>query len=321
MTTLTAPRPLRVTCLLVFVMAAISQVGRADDAARQAGSVAPSQSDAVQTTQQMMADGKQPDALRFIDQQLLQRHLDQAGEERYQLLMLKGDALIQTNKLTMASSAYDNARRAAPNGRAAAVARAHTMLIRAAPVGKYTPRTPAGAEPIDIVNPDSRRAAFDALRADLAAAAKPKIARASQGRSLTPAMDLLPAVFDIASLELAAKGSIEQTQSDVASMGEHTRDLVHEQINLCQRKVNGLADRAYTIEEGDRRGLQSNEMKELPPIIAELGRIEKAAREIRRRAQELGQPGTAWEQLAADAADVAEAAERVAEAGAPSTRN
>jgi len=275
--------------------------------------------DATQQIQQLMADGKQPEAIRLIDQQLVQRGLDQKGEERYRLLMLKGDAMIQSNRASMASSVFDQAGRAAPNGQAAAVARAHVLLLRAAPTNKYTPKS--GGEPIDITNPDSRKAAFDALRADMLASAKPKIDRAAQGRSLNPALDLLPTIMDMASLEMASKGSMDETKADVSSASEHAQDLMRGQINAAQRRINALGDRAFTIEEGDRRYLTSSEAKDLPPIIAEMRKIEKVARDVRRRAQELGNPATAWEQIAAEAADAADSAQHVAEAGAASTRN
>jgi hypothetical protein len=303
------PTRARLAHVLAMMIAALPVMVRAADAP----------GDPDRQVQQLMADGKQPEAIRLIDQQLLQRGLDQKGPERYRLLMLKGDAMIQSKRASMASSVFDQAGRAAPDGQAAAVARAHVLLLRAAPTNKYTPRS--GGEPIDITNPDSRRAAFDALRADMLATAKPKIARAAQGRSLNPALDLLPTVLDMASLEVASKGSMDETKADVSSASEHAQDLMRGQITAAQRRINSLGDRAFTIEEGDRRFLTSSEAKDLPPIIAEMRKIEKVARDVRRRAQELGNPATAWDQIALEAADAADAAERVAEAGAASTRN
>jgi hypothetical protein len=235
--------------------------------------------------------------------------------------MLKGDALIQTEKPSMAANAFDQARRAAPDGRAAAIARANGLLVRACPLNKYAPKNPPGAESIDITSPESRRAAFDALRTDMAAAAKPKMARAEQAKTLNTALELFPAILDMASIELAAHGTADETRADVASMGEHARDLMRAQIDRVQRRVNGLGDLAYSTEEGNRRGLFSNEVRELPPMIAELRRIEKTARDVRSRAQELGIAATAWEQIAIDAADAADAGERILEIGSQSTRN
>jgi hypothetical protein len=299
----------RLTIVVIVVVSALPCLALAADPA----------GDATGQIQQLMADGKAPEAIRMIDQQLLQRGLDQKGEERYRLLMLKGDAMIQSNRASMATSVFDQAGRAAPSGQAAAVARAHVLLLRAAPTNKYTPKS--GGEPIDITSPDSRRAAFDALRADMLASAKPKIARAAQGRSLNPALELLPTVMDMASLEVASKGSMDETKADVSSMSEHAQDLMRAQISAAQRRVNALGDRAFTIEEGDRRYLTSSEAKDLPLISTEMRKIEKVARDVRRRAQELGNPATAWEQIAAEAADAADSAEHVAEAGAASTRN
>jgi hypothetical protein len=274
----------------------------------------------VQTAQQMIADGKQTDAIKFIDQQLVQRRSEIADNERFALLMLKGEALIQTNKASMAGNAFEQARRAAADGRDAAVARAYMLLVRASPSSKYAPKKP-GSEPIDIVNPESRRAALEALRVDLLNAAKPKMARATQSKTLPPAMELLPALLDVASVELAATGSTQETQADVASLGEHSRELMHAQIDRVKRRVSGMADMAFSIEEGETRKLLSNEVKEMQPMIAELRKIEKLARDVRNRARELGIQGTAWEQIAIEAADAADAAERVLGAGAPSVRN
>jgi hypothetical protein len=267
----------------------------------------------------MILDGQQAQAMQLIDKQLIQRHLDQSGPERYQLLMLKAEAAIQLNKASMAVSIFDQAVRAAPDGRSAAVARANALLFRASPTNKYTPKR-ADAEPVDLVNLESRRMAFDAFRADMAANTRPKIARATQAGTLRPALELFPAVLDLASIEFASKGSIEDTRADVAAMGEHARNMMRAEIGRSQRRINGLGDLAYSTEEGDRRGLQSNELKELQPMVEELRRIEKTARDVRRRAQELGTPDPAWEQIAADAADLADAAERIAESGAQSSR-
>src|SRR5688572_21046011 len=107
----TALRPNRLTWhVTLTTMAAVHCVA--------AGQAAPPPSDAVQKAQALLADGKADEALRLIDQQLIQRRVDGAGDERYQLLMLKGDAMIRTNKAAMAASVFDQARRAAPNGQA-----------------------------------------------------------------------------------------------------------------------------------------------------------------------------------------------------------
>jgi len=309
----TQPSPNRLTWLVTFTtIAAVHCVA--------AGQGTPPPADAVQNAQALLNEGKADEALRFIDQHLIQRRVHSAGEERFQLLMMKGDAMIRTNKATMAASVFDQARRAAPNGQSAAVARANSLLVRAAPGGKYTPRSRA-AEPIDLVNPDSRRAAFDAFRADLLAQAKPKMDRATQAKTLPPALDVLPAILDIASVELASKGTTDETRADVSALSEHARGLMRGQLDLAHRRINTLGDLASRIEDGERRQLQSNEVKELPPMIAELRRIEKAARDVRSRAQELGIAATAWEQIAIDAADLADAAERISEFGAPSVRD
>jgi hypothetical protein len=88
MTRLAALRRSGITCCIAVLLAGLPCFS-ADEARGQPAAPA-SQVDAVQAAQQMISGGQHAGALRYIDQQLVQRHIDQQGDERYQLLMLKG---------------------------------------------------------------------------------------------------------------------------------------------------------------------------------------------------------------------------------------
>src|SRR5688572_6136629 len=279
----------------------------------------PPASEAVQTAEQMVAAGQYNEALQFVAKHLTQGTRDAKSPERYQLLMIRGEALVRSNKASLAGSAFDQAVRAAPDGRSAALARANVLLIKASPSGKYTPKSP-GAEAIDIANPESRRDAYGALRDSLSHAFQPKLDKATKSKKLEPAFEALPAVYDLAALELASGGSTEQTQADVKVLGGHARGLIEEQMSRIGHRMSAMEDLANSGADFERRGLYTNEQKDLRKMIDELRRIEQTARDVRRRAHELGFPGTAWEPIAADATDLVEAGEALLEFGSPSTR-
>src|SRR5688572_18927112 len=101
--------------------------------------------------------GDYKQALTVIAKALNTTGGDADADDKYQLLMLRGEALLHTTPGT-ASNAYAAAADLATDVRLIAPARAMVLLIRASTQGKYRPRT-VGAQPIDIVDPTSRKTA------------------------------------------------------------------------------------------------------------------------------------------------------------------
>jgi hypothetical protein len=272
----------------------------------------------VDSVRQRVASGQYQDALRLISQQLTRTARDKDNPDRYDLLMLKGESLLQLGQRASAGDAFDQAAKAAPDIRGTALARANALLVRSAPNNKYKPKSGgASAQPIDILNPESRKQAFAALREDKLAALAPKLKKAEDAKSLPPMIDVLPAVLDCGYLEGASSGAAPQTRAALAEMGAHARDLMTAELRRLRYRVDQMEDLANSFINDDltRRGLFSNERQELTDDIAYLKQIEQTARDARRRARELGFDGAAWEPIAADAADLADRAQALNDIG------
>ena len=99
-------------------------------------------SPAVQEARQRVESKQYTEALKVISQALTNSQPTDPSGDRYELLLLRGECLIQINQRPAAAAAFDMAFKSAPDSRAAAVARANALLVRAAPTGKYVPKTP-----------------------------------------------------------------------------------------------------------------------------------------------------------------------------------
>jgi len=258
----------------------------------------------LQDVQQKMDAGQYQDALRLISP-LLASAGDNNGT-RYQLLMLRGEALLQSQQRVPAANVFDVAAKIAPDAKATAAARANVLLLRASPDNKYTPKS--GGTPIDILQPASRKEAFAAMRADLAAALKPKYTAALKSDSLVPMMNVLPSMLDQAYLEFAADGSAPKTHEDLQAMGSRARELMSGELRRVRYHVSALELASNSTSDYVRRGLYSTERDAVQQDIDYVTKIGQTARDARRRAQELGYDGAAWESVIADCDDLVDRA-------------
>src|SRR5436190_3879236 len=100
---------------------------------------------------------------------------DQSAYDRYDLLTLKGEALLKTKADAAAADAFRDAAKAAKSDDAASLARATELLVRRSRQELYTPAPhdrsqTASTAAIDIIEKESRKSAFAALYADEQAA-------------------------------------------------------------------------------------------------------------------------------------------------------
>jgi tetratricopeptide (TPR) repeat protein len=269
---------------------------------------AAAQPDPVSDAQQKLDAGQFKDAITIVTQSLTRSRPDDDSAQRGQLLTIKGEALLRMGQTATAASTFDMAVKSAPDVRTAALARANSLLIRASSQGKYRPRT-GGGQPIEIIDPESRKQAFAALREDLSRTVKPKMQAALNGNTLPPLLDVLPSVMDLGYLEYAANGSAPTARDDLKELGAHARDLMNSELRKLRHQIDVLEDASNSTDNWNRRGLFSNERKWLTDQLPYLRRIEKTARDARSRARELGFDGAAWEPIIADAGDQADRAQ------------
>ena len=142
-------------------------------------------------------------------------------QARYDAFMLRGECMLRLKMPEPAQQAFIAASRVVKQDAdttGAATAEGLAILVKKSQGLMYTP---AHGSPIDIVDPEHRKEALAALYADLAAAIKPRVQKAMQDTSLKPLHDLIPAVFDVYNVEVAATGKATQTEGMAKAMGEH----------------------------------------------------------------------------------------------------
>jgi hypothetical protein len=171
-----------------------------------AQAAAPSVADA----QADFAAGQYRDALQKIS--VLLAGKSAGSQERFDLLMLRGECMLRLKQSSLAADAFDaaaRARRQQGDVKRLAEAKATAVLLSASRGLKFQPRGGGGgggAEAIDVVAPEARRQAMAALLDERLAELTPRAAAAVEGTSLTPMMELLPAFADAYALELTATG-------------------------------------------------------------------------------------------------------------------
>ena len=205
---------------------------------RSAGADSP---DPISDAQQKLDAGQFKDAITVVTQALTRTRPDDDSAQRAQLLTIKGEALLRMGQTATAASTFDMAVKSAPDVRTAALARANGLLIRAASQGKYRPKS-GGAQPIDIIDPESRKQAFAALREDLSRTVKPKMQSTLNGKTLPPLLDVLPAVMDLGYLEYAATGSAPTARDDLKELGARARDLMNSELRKLRHQIDVLEE-------------------------------------------------------------------------------
>ncbi|MEZ0268089.1 MAG: hypothetical protein ACAI43_25475 [Phycisphaerae bacterium] len=247
-------------------------------------------------------------ALAGIAQALALKPGSDEGYDRYALLMLKGECLVQLGSQSLAADAFEDAREATDHLGRAAAAKANEIVLRKALAFKYVPKTGTDKNAIDIKPADGRLRAMNALRADLLAQNKVQIGTAAQAGNLEPLLKLMPVLRQIATLEIGATGDLVQSRPMLVELGTHARTLIVAELRRCRMEVeamNGAANEVWVNDDQvGRRGLYTKERRELAGTGDYVRRIEETAREGRRIARLLGGAADAWEQIVADSGDL-----------------
>ena len=261
--------------------------------------------------------------LQKISSLLTTSTIKPASVERYDLLMLRGECMLKLKQAKGAADTFEAASKVLKTqGDVARVANAKAMsvLVKASPGLQYRSNGSTGdAAGIDIVEPDSRKQAMKMLLDDRNRQLMPAINKAIEGTSLVPIQKLLPAVWEIYTLEFAAKGNADQTTATVKKMGQHARDLITSELDrLTSRltELNNLANEP-TISSNrvgpqtlSYRGLNSNERNELKEMMDYLLNIQQVCENARRINRLLGGTGEAWDALLADCAEARQVADQ-----------
>jgi len=244
--------------------------------------------------------------------QKISRRLPEARdrpEVRYELLMLRGESLLQLKQKPSAIDAFRSALAAV--GRDGDInqklaARAMVDLLTAGPGWVYKS---ADGETFDLIAPEPRKQASAAMLVDRLATLRPKVTRAAEADALGPMVALMPEVEGAMALEFVATGHIAQVTELVHSLGDRARLLISKEVQRIANRsleLEDLSNDIFVLDDGRipaRRGLHSDELDELRQMLKTLDTITQTSEEGRRINRRIGGTGEAWDAILIQASE------------------
>jgi hypothetical protein len=239
--------------------------------------------------------------------------------DRYALLMLKAECQLQLKDRLGSASTFKSAAKAAGDVGQLATARANALIVERSSSGTYTPAFAVGESPIDVISPESRKAAMARLQQELWTKNKRDLDQAMRADTLPPIERVFTAVADAYCLELATTGEAKQTGPAMRELGSRAFRLMDAEVARGARAVDGLNQLANSASGYDYvgwaaspRGLVPAERNQLRQIATYLSKIQARAREYREAAARLGGEPQKWDSLVAAVTDALAQAEALA---------
>ena len=259
--------------------------------------------------------GKYSSAIAMTSKALAARGADAEKYDRFELLYLRGEAMLKLKQPKYAEQAFEEAFAAANDRDKRSRAMAMVAIIRKSPMLVYSSKADPGTK-IDIVDDTSRKAAMSALYADLRAAVGPKVADAITAQSLPPLQALLPDLFELTALETVLTGDNKQGKEYFVVLGARARELMNAELRNKRQwleEANGVVYGLGFSSTGNLRPrtLGTEDKKELQDFQDYIARLRSTALRARKIAQSLGETGAAWETIIATAEDLYERVERI----------
>ena len=275
---------------------------------------------------QLFDQGNYTEALAQLRLALAQK--EQPGDDRFDLLQLKGETLLRTKSDTGAADAFGAAAKIANSDEQGSPARAMEYLLRRTHDEMYTPKSQihsgATTQPaISVIEKESRKQAFAALLTDELAAKSHQIDSAKKATTLPPILEIAPTVGSLQDVERAATGSTEKTGDMAKDVGDRARELITTAINKMTTELNGLGRKAVP-NSGHVKGTGNNERHPLTPAeIQEVSTISSTCDQIVAACTQLGKSmGTGGGDFAApskSAEDLKKRADETLKKSAPKT--
>ena len=275
----------------------------------------------VEDIRKLLNAGDAPGALKGVNRLLLLRGKAAEGYDKYELLSLKGDVHLKMKATDAASAAFRQAAAATEDPQHQAVARATELLVKRSKNLAYTPKKVARggkAEPIDVVEPESRAKALAALFVDEVAPLMPKVEAAKAANSVVPMIKAMAAAREVEFLERAANGSSDQVTGVIHALGEEGEAMLGKVVEKATKRVDRITTLANETEHvrqtvptssggfrtaiiPKRRGIKNDDVRELKTIIDGLDEVVAQANAL---TEARGGDGEAVEDLVDSAEDL-----------------
>jgi len=283
----------------------------------------------VEEIKQLIADGKQREALQKLSRALALRGDSAAQYDRHELLRLKAESHLGLKDAPAASSAFAMAAKEAKDDAARAEDKASELVIKRSKNLQFTPK--AGkkgekAEPIDVVDPEKRKAAFAALLEEEKVTVAPVLKAAKGSKTLPPIVEALKQSGDLRMLELAATGADTETAKEIEGLAGGAQKLMDNAVQDMASLVKDIEASANDVQpvavparspggrgpimyqSAKRRGLTTRDTQDLKRTIGDLKKLVPMARDL---AASLGEQGKPFEKIADDGEAVGNQAQKV----------
>jgi hypothetical protein len=252
------------------------------------------------------------------------------GYDRYDLLLLRGDCLLHLEDPATAKLAYAAAAQS-PVAEQARAGRATALLIQRSTKMTYVPKTGNDTgDGINIASAENRTKAMAALLRDELRASEGDINRATAAENLVPIQQVLPKLADLYAVERTATGGDTSTRPILKAVGERARTLIDQELGLQEQATAAIQERAnqhvaapaVAVAGGGawwwggdvRRGLYTDDRRELRDLIDYLLRIEETVKLGRQIAVSFDGDTKPWDPLIERASKVVQHAQDVLEA-------
>lgn len=239
-----------------------------------------------------------------------------AGGDKYALLMMRGECLLQLKDSATAIIAFDQAAAAAGSLEQNEAARAIGGLIRKSPGLAYTPRTGDNRAPLDLTNLDARKRAMIALLDDELPAVAKQVNQALTAQTLPPILAVAPTLRDLHALEEAGTGDDKRTIALVQPLADRIYALIDAELNRVNQQVQAIqraASRTVNYPSGSYQmvngvvqsipaqgygGLDVQDRQALRDAIAYLGNVGQTCADLTAVARSYERDSQRWQALA-----------------------
>jgi hypothetical protein len=189
----------------------------------------------------------------------------------------------------------------------------------------YQPRG-GGAEGIGLASKESRAKALRALLQDELRAGEPDFRRAAAADNLVPIRDVLPKLADLYAVERTATGGDAQLRPILEPIGQRARTLIDRELGPREQTIAAVERRANQRVDvpavpggwwwggSVRRGLHTDDRRELRDLIDYLRRVEETATLGQHLAASFDSDAGVWDPLITRASKAARSAQDVLDA-------
>ena len=281
----------------------------------------------VDDLKQMFKDAKYGDVVKETTRQIGLTGPSAASVDKFAVLSLRGESQLRLKQVLPAADSFAKAAKETKEPKDASIARATEVLLKKSPALSYTPKpTKADAKPapIGVVEDADRKKAFEALWVDEWAAVSPKLEKFKEEKSLPAVMDAVKLVGAAHAIDVAAHGDATDSAAAMTALGDHAREIIGAAMKSMMSRVGEIqtvADKQQTqtgrapggggILVATKRGLYSNDIKELKGIIDTCNKIAPASKEL---ATAMGEDATKFDDVKKQSEEVAGRAKEVLDA-------